>query len=248
MKFRIISDLHTEFWGHNGDKKLLRILENVLPPLESDKESTLLLAGDTFTYEKRKDVQPVLRYLNERFLNVLAITGNHEYYGGEFEEADDFFGSWDVDSELLAYTGDVEVVGATLWTDLNGANPINVFNAQFGMNDYKCIHNFTPERSMELHHSAMAHLEYHVTPGSVVMTHHAPSPKSIHSKYWNNDNYAYFSDMEEFILRKKPALWVHGHTHHTFDYMIGETRVVCNPVGYRGHEVTGYRKNLVIEL
>ena len=24
----------------------------------------------------------------------------------------------------------------------------------------------------------------------------------------------------------------HGHTHHSFDYQIGEWRVVCNPHGY----------------
>ena len=101
---------------------------------------------------------------------------------------------------------------------------------------------------MQLHSQAIERLAHHVIEGGVVITHHAPSSKSIHPKYWNNDNYAYFSDLEEFILRRKPALWVHGHTHHTFDYMIGGTRVVCNPVGYRGHEVTGYRKNLVIEI
>jgi len=31
-------------------------------------------------------------------------------------------------------------------------------------------------------------------------------------------------------------LWTHGHTHHEFDYMIGECRVVCNPRGYHGYE------------
>jgi hypothetical protein len=31
-------------------------------------------------------------------------------------------------------------------------------------------------------------------------------------------------------------LWTHGHTHHKFDYMIGETRIVCNPRGYEGYE------------
>jgi hypothetical protein len=27
-------------------------------------------------------------------------------------------------------------------------------------------------------------------------------------------------------------LWVHGHTHDSFDYTIKGTRVVCNPRGY----------------
>jgi hypothetical protein len=31
-------------------------------------------------------------------------------------------------------------------------------------------------------------------------------------------------------------LWTHGHTHHEFEYVIGETKVVCNPRGYIGYE------------
>ena len=31
---------------------------------------------------------------------------------------------------------------------------------------------------------------------------------------------------------KQPSLWLHGHTHESFDYNIKNTRVVCNPRGY----------------
>jgi len=31
-------------------------------------------------------------------------------------------------------------------------------------------------------------------------------------------------------------LWIHGHTHESFDYMVGDTRIVCNPRGYIGYE------------
>jgi hypothetical protein len=50
-------------------------------------------------------------------------------------------------------------------------------------------------------------------------------------------NGGYHSDLSEFIL-DRPAikLWTHGHTHEEFDYMIGDTRVVCNPRGYIGYE------------
>jgi predicted phosphodiesterase len=33
-------------------------------------------------------------------------------------------------------------------------------------------------------------------------------------------------------MKKPPKLIVHGHTHDPCDYMIGETRVICNPRGY----------------
>jgi hypothetical protein len=50
-------------------------------------------------------------------------------------------------------------------------------------------------------------------------------------------NGAYNSRLEDFILaRPGIKLWTHGHTHEDFDYMIGSTRVVCNPRGYIDYE------------
>jgi len=33
------------------------------------------------------------------------------------------------------------------------------------------------------------------------------------------------------------ALWIHGHTHDSFDYLVRDTRVVCNPRGYVKHDI-----------
>ena len=50
-------------------------------------------------------------------------------------------------------------------------------------------------------------------------------------------NGGYSSDLDEFILgHPQIRLWTHGHTHEPFDYIIGSTRIVCNPRGYIGHE------------
>lgn len=50
-------------------------------------------------------------------------------------------------------------------------------------------------------------------------------------------NGGYTSDLIDFILdRPQIKLWTHGHTHEQFDYMLGTTRVVCNPRGYDGYE------------
>jgi predicted phosphodiesterase len=73
----------------------------------------------------------------------------------------------------------------------------------------------------------------------VVVGHHTPSPDSIHPRYAGDSimNGGYTSDLREFILsRPQIKLWTHGHTHELFDYMIGSTRVVCNPRGYDGYE------------
>jgi len=67
--------------------------------------------------------------------------------------------------------------------------------------------------------------------------HHSPSKLSTHPKYQNEYlmNGGYSSDLSEFILdHPEIKLWTHGHTHDPFDYMVGETRVVCNPRGYAG--------------
>lgn len=73
----------------------------------------------------------------------------------------------------------------------------------------------------------------------VVVGHHAPSRLSTHDQYKHDTimNGGYSSDLDEFILdRPQIRLWTHGHTHHNFDYMIGSTRVVCNPRGYINYE------------
>jgi 3',5'-cyclic AMP phosphodiesterase CpdA len=73
----------------------------------------------------------------------------------------------------------------------------------------------------------------------VVCTHHSPSLQSCHPRYKDDHlmNGGYHSDLEEFIIaRPKIKLWTHGHTHEDFDYMVGETRVVCNPRGYINYE------------
>jgi Icc-related predicted phosphoesterase len=81
----------------------------------------------------------------------------------------------------------------------------------------------------------------------VVVGHHAPSNQSIKPKYRDDAimNGAYSSDLSEFILdHPKIKFWIHGHTHDVFDYMIGPTRVLCNPRGYFGYEQRAYEFKL----
>lgn len=73
----------------------------------------------------------------------------------------------------------------------------------------------------------------------VVVGHHAPSRLSTHPRYKDDTimNGGYSSSLDEFIMdRSNIKLWTHGHTHEPFDYMIGETRIVCNPRGYANYE------------
>lgn len=103
---------------------------------------------------------------------------------------------------------------------------------------------FSPEDAVEEHRKCLGYIKlmYEETPpwkSIVVVGHHTPSHTSCHPRYKDDQimNGGYHSDLSEFILdRPGIKLWTHGHTHENFDYMIGSTRVVCNPRGYDGYE------------
>ena len=134
-----------------------------------------------------------------------------------------------------------------LWTEdgKNGPRYIkdekgNMF--PIGYKDKEEPSRFSPEDSVKDHKEFLEYLKIAVTMlpcKYVVCTHHTPTPMSIHEKYKHDElmNGAYTSNLSEFILdHPKIKLWTHGHTHEDFDYMVGTTRVVCNPRGYAGYE------------
>jgi predicted phosphodiesterase len=106
------------------------------------------------------------------------------------------------------------------------------------------VARFCPEDAVEEHKKCLDYIKlmYSETPpwmSVVVVGHHTPSHTSCHPRYKDDQvmNGGYHSDLTEFILdRPGIKLWTHGHTHELFDYMIGSTRVVCNPRGYDGYE------------
>jgi predicted phosphodiesterase len=103
---------------------------------------------------------------------------------------------------------------------------------------------FSPQDAVEEHRKMLDYIRvvYEGMPPwkqMVVVGHHTPSHQSCHPRYKDDQlmNGGYHSDLSEFILdRPGIKLWTHGHTHEMFDYMIGSTRVVCNPRGYDGYE------------
>jgi len=67
----------------------------------------------------------------------------------------------------------------------------------------------------------------------VIVTHHAPSIESVASIYREHRLTPCFaSNLDGLIKSSEAAAWFHGHVHHTVDYQIGDTRVLCNPRGY----------------
>jgi hypothetical protein len=108
---------------------------------------------------------------------------------------------------------------------------------------HRTASRFQPEDAVTEHEKMKEYIrsviEGKVDQKFVVVGHHAPSRQSIKPRYAGDHimNGGYSSDLSEFILdHPQIRLWTHGHTHDEFDYMVGSTRVVCNPRGYQGYE------------
>lgn len=72
---------------------------------------------------------------------------------------------------------------------------------------------------------------------TVVVTHHLPSAHSVAARYRDDPvSAAFASNLDTLIETYAPALWIHGHTHDSFDYRLAKTRVVCNPRGYEARD------------
>ena len=114
---------------------------------------------------------------------------------------------------------------------------------EIGMKIKEEISTFCPEDSVEDHKKMFGYIQS-VIEGKfdqkfVVVGHHAPTKVSTHPRYKDATlmNGAYSSDLSEYIMdHPQIKLWTHGHTHEDFDYMMGSTRIVCNPRGYDGYE------------
>ena len=105
------------------------------------------------------------------------------------------------------------------------------------------ISTFSPEDAVEDHKKMLGYLKVMLEGKHdqkfVVVGHHAPTKLSTHPRYADEliMNGGYSSDLSEFILdHPQIKLWTHGHTHEEFDYLIGTTRIVCNPRGYINYE------------
>ncbi len=248
MKLHVLSDIHLEF----------RDFE--LPDTDAD---VIILAGDTAP--GLRGVEWAEKYTGDK--PILYINGNHEYYRQAYPSLVDKMRNAVADSGVVFMendafvTSDVQFLGCTLWTDFNlhGNVPLAVLDADMAMNDFKLIRNsnknysrFRPHDSMELFRNSVHWLEdrlrlpYRKT---VVITHHAPSLLSIDEKYRQHRLApAFASDLSELILTYQPDLWIHGHIHSAGDYLIGKTRVLCNPRGYPQEENVGFNPYLIVEI
>lgn len=206
-----------------------------------------------------------------QFKHVIYVMGNHEHYHGKFDlsadEIRNMLGYLNISNVYLLdrdtkVIDDVTFIGGTMWTDCNNADSLTLYHLESAMNDFRLIRiakegfkKFLPARTISEHVKTKEYFKS-VMQGLpqdakvVICTHHAPTHLSIH-EYYKNDylmNGGYASDLSEYILdHDRIKLWTHGHMHQTFDYMIGDTRVVCNPRGYND-ENPGFNPSFIVEV
>ena len=243
MRIRNLNDLHLEFDPFKDD------FHGALRSNGKYDADVLILAGDIVT---KSDVRWI-DLIACNYKHVIYIFGNHEYYGGRIDKVEH------QTREKLAHLDNVHILqnesvmidginfhGSTLWTDFDRGNPLTMSAAAGAMNDYKMIkykngdnyYKFGPRDAMREFQIAKLFLMDNVKEGDVVVTHMAPSFESIAPEYKGDKlNGAFASDLSDLMLDNKPSFWAHGHVHNTCDYVIGETRVLCNPRGYVGHEL-----------
>ena len=253
MKLNILSDLHlsTGPLAHPGtDADVVILAGDIARP------------GDAVAWARGFDVP------------VVYVLGNHEFYGGSID------GTADEARRLCAGThvhfldqdelviGNVRFLGATLWTNFKlfddaAANDTAKAQARERLRDFNRIRAsaaaatvFTPDDSIsifEQHANWLAERLGTVHDGpTVVVTHHAPTRNSIHARFAGSLlNACFVSNLQDLLGSDRVQLWVHGHTHDSFDYVVNGTRVVCNPRGYARegiNENAVFDPHLVVEV
>lgn len=242
MKIQLLSDLHMEF---------MPLIEHEYFVLKNLNEVDLvILAGDITSYTF---LLHDLRLFCDHYPKVLYVTGNHEYYNSSFEEVhkkllklsaecDNFH--W-LSNSVCEIDGQ-KFVGGTLWFEENDQSKDK--SLQIYMSDFRLIKDLDPE-CFSWHDTCVDVIKKNAREDTIVVTHHLPHENSVPARFKNNFlNCFFMTDLSEVIDLCRPKLWIHGHTHDSSDYMLGKTRVLCNPGGYGYAPNPEFKKDLIIEV
>lgn len=265
MKILVLSDLHLTHMPFSAVQDGVRIDAEV---------DVVVLAGDI------DEGVGGFRWARETFPDkpIVMVSGNHEFYTKHWTNHLDsmYEAALKYDIEFLeAQSIDlagVRFLGATLWTDfelMGSEHRSDVMRlAKNRMMDYHHIKitrtaefywvkskRLIPALTSRRHRGSVEWLENELEgrdpAKTVIVTHHAPHPKSIPARFAGDPlSASYASDLTR--LMGKAGLWIHGHVHHNLDYNVNGTRVVTNPRGYPdkhgGVENTKFNPAFIVEI
>jgi len=247
MKYLIYSDLHLEFGAFK-------------PPADLNYDA-VILAGDI---GQGTDGMEWALSTFRLHIPIFYVAGNHEFYGGrDFILALAALRRYALNAHDAYFFEDTyipehNIAGATLWTDFRDDMGVEL-EVERSLNDFqgqikRGAYNLSTQEVKAKHYRSKEFLRgaAQFSP-DVIVTHHAPSYKSLNVELYGSPDLpiqaAFYSHMDDVVEEIAPKLWVHGHTHSSADYMIGETRVVCNPRGYAGYdENPDFDPALIVEI
>lgn len=240
MKLRILSDLHIE-----------HAMPQSVPACEAD---IVVLAGDIAN--GRDGIDWAARTFGQP---VIYVPGNHEYYEGNFDAVDRLMADAadahpgvhllnGAVAEFSGANGRIRVLGTTWWTDyclfgtdrreasMQACSTVMLDHRLIELNgDDGHLRHFLPEDALARHEVASAWLAEQLARPfdgkTVVVTHHGPDLGSLDPRYSHDLVSGGFLSRRPDLVAQAD-LWIHGHTHTSFDYCIDDSRVVCNPRGY----------------
>lgn len=249
MRIQILSDLHREF----GPTEIPRL-----------DAGLIILAGDIAT---KQNALPWIRDFSGD-TPTAYVCGNHEFYGDKLPRVTERLVEMTAGTNIHILEdsfftfGNWNVYGCTLWTDMALIDDwqTGAAWASGAMNDYKRVRNsargykrLSPRDTRQIHLLSIQRMqeffESHDPSRTIVVTHHAPSILSLPLRRREEPiSCAYATQLDEFILRYQPPLWIHGHIHHSNDYCIGTTRVIANPQAYPDDPNPTFNPRLIVEL
>lgn len=260
MEFRVLSDLHID---RNSSLPIFSWLS------PEDKNRVLIIAGDLCSLTETYLIKEILLYLAKHFKYVLIALGNHEYIYGDLYQTPNrmqaLVSQTKLKNVILLHKKyfiiqNILIMGTTLWSDLSKHKQLYTEK-----NHHKhlplfenCHENLNPKQRYDLMHQLFCEEKQWIfnvlktyrskVSDIVVVTHHAPSFKSIHPLFKKDKHqYLYASNLDNEIKSFMPSIWLHGHTHYHFDYYIGKTRILANPFGFPGEE-TKFEPNFLFSL
>lgn len=264
MKLAIMSDLHIE--DKNSYSKMFNmsfaVQDTGLTPLELKHEYVAIVAGDISS--KSTQVVECLRYLAQHYYQVVYVFGNHEFYITDMRTMKqriklavaDLDNVHVLDNEFVEID-DCLFFGATLWTDFKKAAPLDLYSIPKMMNDFNCIFLssdqtmplITIEDMQAFHAKSLSRLTKLLEKAPdrkvIVVTHHSPSEKGTDKRFAGHPlNAAFSSHLDDFIIQHPNIkVWVHGHKHNEIMERIGNTTMICHPMGYSEEikRVTSYK-------
>jgi len=221
MKIGIVSDLHMEFWDAakcadivwkiRDAKCDLIVMAGDIHPSKEFRENLIesIETGDNLTGSNRSD-------RGDTNKPVRAVMGNHDWYHSDFYIPEVEYGD--------------NIVSSPLFTNFHN-DPIYKIRAQMCVNDFRCTKELTPENYVDGFND---HVEkIFDAEEEVVVTHWSPTMKAVSPRFVGDSLNPYFcNDLDERIKDSNKKLWVFGHVHSRWDFMIGDCRMVSNPLGY----------------